>query len=64
MESQGDRLMKAVEEWRPDLGVLELGPDTNEGLLLLQGVRDWNAQMPVLVVADTKALSAAEQGAK
>lgn len=54
LESQGDRLMKAVEEWRPDLVVLELGPDTNEGLLLLQGVRDWNAQMPVLVVADTK----------
>lgn len=54
VESRGDRLMKSVEEWRPDLVVLELGPDTSEGLILLQSVRGWNAQMPVLVVADTK----------
>lgn len=54
VEGEADRLMRSVEDWRPDLVVLEIGPDTSEGLLLLQGVRDWNPQMPVLVVADTK----------
>lgn len=54
VESRADRLMRWVEESRPDLVLLELGPDTNEGLLLLRSVRAWNAQMPVLVVAETK----------
>lgn len=54
VESRTDWLMKSVEGWRPDLVVLELGPDTDEGLVLLKSVRAWGAQMPVLVVADTK----------